>query len=111
MKRITIACSAWIISAAVTGACANTVRGVKQDAESATEKSVAAVETVDVKSALIADGRVDASRINVDTIANTKTVVLKGSVPTIEQRATAENIARDKASGYTISNQLIVAPR
>ena len=31
------------------GGCANTVRGVKQDAERATEKTAAAVETVDVK--------------------------------------------------------------
>src|SRR3990170_837569 len=75
------------------GACANTVQGVKQDTERATEKTAAAVETVDVKAALIADGRVDASSINVDTSASTKTVVLKGSVPTAEQKATAEAIA------------------
>jgi osmotically-inducible protein OsmY len=65
---------------------------------------------VDVKSALIADGRVDASNINVDTSASTKTVVLKGSVPTVQQRTTAEAIARDNADGYTINNQLTVAP-
>ena len=111
MNRITTWCCISITCAAVTGGCANTVRGAKQDAERATENTVAAVETADVKSALIADGRVDASRINVDTIASSKTVVLKGSVPTIEQRATAENIARDKATGYTVSNQLVVAPK
>ena len=89
----------------------NTVRGVKQDAERATEKTAAAVETVDVKSALMADGRVDASNINVDTIASTKTVVLKGSVPTAQQKSTAETIARDQAKGYTITNQLTVAAK
>ena len=62
-----------------------------------------------MKSALIADGRVDASNINVDTSASTKTVVLKGSVPTAQQKTTAEAIARDKAEGYTINNQLTVA--
>jgi len=36
----------------------------------------------------IADGRVDASSIKVDTSASTKTVVLKGSVPIAEQKAT-----------------------
>ena len=93
------------------GACAHTVQGVKQDTERAAENTAAAVETVDVKSALIADGRVDASSINVDTFASTKTVVLKGSVPTAEQKAIAETIARDKAKGYTITNQLTVVPK
>jgi osmotically-inducible protein OsmY len=92
-------------------ACSNTMRGVKQDTERATEKTAAGLETADVKSALVADGRVDATNINVDTIASTKTVVLKGSVPTIEQKATAETIAREQAKGYTITNQLTVAPK
>ena len=93
------------------GACANTVQGAKQDTERAAEKTAAAVETVDVKAALIADGRVDASNINVDTFASTKTVVLKGSVPIAEQKATAEAIAREQAKGYTINNQLTVVPK
>lgn len=108
-KQITLC--AWLIAAAVGGGCANTVRGVKQDAERATEKTAAAVETVDVKSALIADARVDATNINVDTIASTKTVVLKGSVPTVQQRSIAESIAREQAKGYTIANQLTVMPK
>jgi osmotically-inducible protein OsmY len=99
-----------IVVAALSGACANTVQGVKQDTEKIAEKTGAAANTVDVKSALIADGRVDASNINVDTSASTKTVVLKGSVPTVQQRTTAEAIARDNADGYTINNQLTVAP-
>ena len=101
---------ALIVVAALSGACANTVQGVKQDTEKIAEKTGAAANTVDVKSALIADGRVDASNINVDTSASTKTVVLKGSVPTVQQRTTAEAIARDNADGYTINNQLTVAP-
>jgi osmotically-inducible protein OsmY len=101
--------SALIVVAALSGACANTVQGVEKDTEKIAEKTSAATNTVDVKSALIADGRVDASNINVDTSASTKTVVLKGTVPTAEQRTTAEAIARDKAEGYTITNQLTVA--
>ena len=92
-------------------ACANTVQGAKQDTERAAENTAAAVETFDVKAALIADGRVDASSINVDTFASTKTVVLKGSVPTAEQKATAETIAREQAKGYTITNQLTVVAK
>ena len=92
-------------------ACANTIRGAKQDTERVAENTAAAMETVDVKAALIADGRVDASSINVDTSASTKTVVLKGSVPTAEQKTTAETIARDQAKGYTITNQLTVVAK
>ena len=111
MNRNQITLCAWLAVVGISGGCANTVRGAKQDTERATEKTAAAVQTVDVKSALIADGRVDATNINVDTIASTRTVVLKGSVPTAEQKATAEGIAREKAKGYTITNQLTVASK
>ena len=93
------------------GGCANTARGVKADAEKATEKVAAGAETVDVKSALIADGRVDATNINVDTNASTRTVVLKGTVTSAEQKALAEKIAQEQAKGYKISNTLTVAPK
>ena len=93
------------------GACAHTAQGVKTDAEKVTEKVAAGTETVDVKAALIADGRVDASKINVDTSADTKTVVLKGTVPTAEQVKIAEQIAREQAKGYRITNSLTVAPK
>jgi hyperosmotically inducible periplasmic protein len=102
---------ALIVVAALSGACANTVQGVKQDTEKVAEKTAAATNTVDVKSALIADGRVDASSINVDTNSQTKTVVLKGSVPTAEQKTQAEAIAHDKAEGYRIVNNLAVVAK
>ena len=111
MYRNQVTLGALLIVATMGSGCANTMRGVKQDAERVTEKTAAAVETVDVKSALIADGRVDATNINVDTIASTRTVVLKGSVPTDQQKTTAENIAREQAKGYTITNQLTVVPK
>ena len=109
MSRNSTGLWALIVATSLSVACANTVRGVKQDTEKVAEKTAAATNTVDVKSALIADGRVDASNINVDTNSTTKTVVLKGTVPTDQQKATAEAIARDKAEGYTITNQLTVA--
>lgn len=105
-KTLTVA-----LTIVVSAACGNTMRGLETDAENAAEKTAAGVETMDVKAALIADGRVDAGNINVDTIAATKTVVLKGSVPTAEQRTIAGGIARDQAKGYTITNNLTVAPR
>jgi osmotically-inducible protein OsmY len=66
-------------------------------------------QTFDVKAALMADSTVDASHIDVDTDAATKTVTLKGSVPTAAQKATAEKIARSHAEGYTVRNRLTVA--
>ncbi len=68
----------------------------------------AVVETIDVKSALMADRTVDASHINVDTFHETKTVVLKGSVKTAAQREEAARIAAAEAPGYRIDNQLTV---
>ena len=84
---------------------------VAAGAERAAEKVAAGAETVDVKAALMADGRVDASRIDVDTSASTRTVVLKGTVPTEQQKMMAEQIARERAEGYTIDNQLVAAAR
>jgi len=70
----------------------------------------AAVETIDVKTALMADRTVDASHINVDTFHDTKTVVLKGSVKTATQRDEAARIAANEAPSYRIDNQLTVVP-
>ena len=68
----------------------------------------AAVETMDVKAALMADSRVDAGGINVDTNHETKTVVLKGKVPSAAQKTLAQQIATDQAKGYRIQNDLTV---
>jgi hyperosmotically inducible periplasmic protein len=121
-------------------ACDNTARGAREDAAEAKEDARegaadartagreakddaqrtanragnavdAAAETVDVKTALMADATVDASSINVDTFHETKTVVLKGSVPTSAQRDEASKIAAREAEGYKIDNQLVVKPR
>ena len=70
----------------------------------------AAGETIDVKTALMADDTVDADEINVDTFHETKTVVLKGSVPTAAMKAAAGKIAAREAEGYKIDNQLTVRP-
>jgi osmotically-inducible protein OsmY len=65
---------------------------------------------MDVKAALMADSRVDAGGINVDTDHERKTVVLKGRVPTAAQKTLAEQIAVEKAVGYRVQNDLMVAP-
>ena len=82
----------------------------KEAARDASGALKAAVETIDVKSALMADRTVDASHINVDTFHETKTVVLKGSVKTATQRDEAARIAAAEAPGYKVDNQLQIVP-
>jgi len=86
----------------------NAVAGAAKDAGASVH---AAKQTLDVKTALQADATIDATRINVDTDENTKTVTLKGTVATAAQKAAAERIAKDKAAGYTVRNTLTVAAR
>jgi hyperosmotically inducible protein len=129
--KLRITCLATIVAGGLfLGGCSNTAAGAREDAANAADKVssaasdagkatskaaastgatvAAAVETIDVKSALIADRTVDASAINVDTFAETKTVVLKGSVPTAEQREEAGRIAEAEAPGYRIDNRLAI---
>jgi osmotically-inducible protein OsmY len=94
------------------------VKDASRDASAATKDAAgnaggavaAAIETIDVKSALMADRTVDASHVNVDTFHETKTVVLKGSVKTATQRDEAARIAAAEAPGYRVDNQLTVVP-
>lgn len=79
--------------------------------EEAAERARAAWETVDVKGALMADSSVDATRIDVSTSYKTKTVTLSGYVPTETERNMAEVIAKARAEGYTVVNNLQVRRR
>ena len=85
-------------------------RDAKEAGREAGSAIAGAAETIDVKSALMADRTVDASHINVDTMHETKTVVLKGSVKTATQRDEAARIAAAEAPGYRIDNQLTIVP-
>jgi len=68
----------------------------------------AAAQTLDVKTALIADQRVEAGGIDVDSDSTTKTITLKGHVPNATQKRIAEEIATAHASGYRVTNKLLV---
>jgi osmotically-inducible protein OsmY len=104
----------WSIACALmlagTAACSQTARGVVQDTKDNTAAVRGGIETVDVKTAIIADKSIDSGAIDVDTFQDTKVVVLRGSVPTEAQKQKAEQIARDNAKGYTVENRLVVAP-
>ena len=93
-----------------SAACANTAAGVVADTKENASATRGAIETIDVKSAIIADKTVDSGAIDVDTYQDKKVVVLRGSVPTEAQKARAEQIARQNAKGYTVDNRLAVVP-
>ena len=96
-----------LVSAA---ACSRTAAGVVQDTKDNTSAVRGGIETIDVKSAIIADKTIDSGAIDVDTYQDKKLVVLRGSVPTEAQKQKAGMIAKDNASSYTIDNRLVVAP-
>jgi osmotically-inducible protein OsmY len=107
--------------AATTTACSNTADGVKKDANNAADKTAnaanatgnamgGAMQTGEVKTALLADTRIDASDINVDTDETAKTVTLKGTVKADAQKTIAAEIATTKAAGYKIVNELTIKP-
>jgi len=130
MRRITALFTATLLF--VTAACSNTARGVKEDAEKAGDKVSdasgnaadatsstasnagasmgAAMETADVKTALLADTRISATDINVNTNKDMRTVTLNGTVPTAEQKRLAEDVAKAKAPEYSVVNNLTINP-
>lgn len=110
MRRSLQAITCVAMLAGVT-ACAQTARGVVEDTKDNASAVRGAVETVDVKSALIADKTIDSGAIDVDTYQDKKLVVLRGSVPTEEQKRKAGVIAQSNATSYKIDNQLAVVPR
>jgi len=94
-------------------AAVNASRDASRDGENAVERASevasAAAQTAKVKAALVADSKVTAAGIDVDTDGATKTITLKGHVPSKAQKAAAERIAVEMASaGYTVRNELVV---
>ncbi len=109
--RRSLQAMACVVAIAGVAACAQTARGVVQDTKENASAVRGAVETVDVKTAIIADKTIDSGAIDVDTYQDKKVVVLRGSVPTEAQKQKAGMIAKDNASSYTIDNQLAVVPK
>jgi osmotically-inducible protein OsmY len=110
LKRSFQSMTCVLLLAGVT-ACAQTARGVVQDTKDNASAVRGGIETVDVKTAIIADKTIDSGAIDVDTYQDKKLVVLRGSVPTEAQKQKAGRIAQDNASSYKIDNQLAVVPR
>lgn len=92
------------------------VAGAGAAVSSAAQKAAAPIAlTPKVKNALAASKDIDASTINVDTLADKKQVVLRGSVPTAAKKALATQIAQkelaDAKSDYSVVNQLTVGKK
>jgi len=87
-------------------------KDVKHEAKPAAKEVGEAVDAtkqhLDVKAALLADKAVDASHIDIDVNKEAKILYLRGTVPTAAQKAAAERIARDKADGFVVRNELTV---
>ncbi len=119
MKSVTILSA--IALCAYSAGCGNTADGVKQDADIAADRTEqaaddagtkieGALQTGEVKAAIVADTRVGAGDINVDTNESTKTVTLNGSVKTEAEKTLAGEVATSKSSGYTVVNNLAIKP-
>jgi osmotically-inducible protein OsmY len=90
------------------GAGGKTKARIEEAARETGQELKAAGIHVNIKQALVRDDTIDASHIAVDADEDTRTVILRGSVPTIEQKVAAEKLARDRAKDYTVRNELAV---
>lgn len=80
----------------------------KQRMSGAARSVDAAQQTAQIKAALMADATIDSTTIDIDTLADTQTVVLTGHVRSAAEKASAGRIAAAKATGFTIDNRLEV---
>ena len=94
--------------AAIREGTAAAAQVAKEQMRGAVKAADAAQQTAQIKAALMADAAIDSTTIDIDTVAATKTVVLKGRVRTAAEKARAGRIAADKAQGFTIDNRLVV---
>lgn len=65
---------------------------------------------LDVRQALAREPGLTASGIDIDVDAEARSIVLRGSVPDVAQKATAERLAREHAHGCVVRNELALLP-
>jgi osmotically-inducible protein OsmY len=65
---------------------------------------------LEVDKALTRETSLDSSHIDVDVKDETRTIVLRGSVPNAAQKVAAERIATEHAHGYQVRNELATIP-
>lgn len=74
--------------------------------EGAADVATQAGVTGKINAAYAANASLSAIKINVDTVEDTKTVTLSGTVTNAAQKNLATNIAKQQAPGYKIVNNL-----
>jgi len=83
---------------------------VKNTAENTAKLADNGQTTLAVKNAILTSKGLESSNLNVDT--KDKQIILRGSVPTEDQKKQAETIAKGIAGKeYTVTNQLTIAPK
>ena len=97
------------VGGAVADGAKDVAATVKEGAKDVASDVGGGKQTADIKAALMAAKGIDASHIDVNTNAGTRTVTLRGTVPTTAQKMAAEKVALDSAEGYTVRNLLTVA--
>jgi osmotically-inducible protein OsmY len=87
------------------------VTGVKKTGEAAQNLGVRSEDLTRVKTAFAADAKLKSSDIQVDTLSDGSGVVLKGKVPSADQKALAAKVANGTLpTGKTVKNELTVSP-
>lgn len=81
---------------------------VAEFAERASETAAVTLRGADVKATLMADPSIDATGIDVDADARTRTITLNGHVPSEAERDMAAIVAAAQAPGYRVENRLTV---
>ena len=91
---------------AVVNGAADAGKMVANGAANVGKAASEATLTPQIKTALGGNKALNGSMIDVDTNTTTKVVTLKGTVKSPAQKTMAEMIAKQKATGYKVVNQL-----
>ena len=83
-------------------------QALRQGAAEVASGADAAQQGAQIKAALMADETIDSTTIDVETDADTRTIVLKGHVRSAAEKSKAASIATAKAPAYRVQNNLEV---
>jgi osmotically-inducible protein OsmY len=81
---------------------------LRQGAAEVATAADAAQQGAQIKAALMADETIDSTTIDVETDADTRTIVLNGHVRSAAEKSKAASIATAKAPAYRVQNNLEV---
>lgn len=94
--------------AIAANAAVNATEKAVEGVANAAQEVNATKQAVDVKTALMADTTIDSTGITVSADDNSRTIFLRGHVPNQDQKTAAERVARLKAQGFNVKNELTI---